>query len=151
MTDLAPFHAAQPAAVDGRTAAEPVASAPSGPAPALLEFDVRESQSLVREGEQIVMRIAVRNVGGVPAEGVTATLFFAEGVEPVRSIGHSAELHPGEVRFEAVDRLAPGNAMNLIVTAVGTRPGSVAYRGELECRQLPGRLAREGAVTVGPK
>jgi len=121
------------------------------PVPALLEFDVRESRSLVTEGEQIVMRIAVKNVGGVPVEGVTATLFFAEGVEPVRSIGHSAELHPGEVRFEAVDRLQPGNTMNLIVTAVGTKAGNVAYRGELECRQLPGRLAREGAVTVGPR
>lgn len=120
-------------------------------APARLEFDVRESRSLVGEGEQIVMRIAVRNVGGETAERVTATLFFAEGIEPVQAIGQSAEVYPGEVRFEAVPTLSPGSSVDLLVTAVGTRPGSVTYRGELECRQLAGRIAREGAVTVRAK
>ena len=119
-----------------------------GDVPARLEFDVRESRSLVGEGEQIVMRIAVRNVGGETAERVTATLFFAEGIEPVQAIGQSAEVYPGEVRFEAVPRLSPGSSVDLLVTAVGTRPGSVTYRGELECRQIAGRIAREGAVTV---
>ena len=122
-----------------------------GDAPARLEFDVRESRSLVGQGEQIVMRIAVRNVGSEPAERVTATLFFAEGIEPVQAIGQSAEVYPGEVRFEAVPRLSPGSSVDLLVTAVGTRPGSVTYRGELECRQMAGRIAREGAVTVRAK
>jgi hypothetical protein len=122
-----------------------------GDVPARLEFDVRESRSLVGEGEQIVMRIAVRNVGGETAERVTATLFFAEGIEPVQAIGQSAEVYPGEVRFEAVPRLSPGSSVDLLVTAVGTRPGSVTYRGELECRQMAGRIAREGAVTVRAK
>lgn len=138
-------------------AGEDVARAPARPnpaaagTPARLEFDICESRTIVGEGEQLVMRIDVRNVGGLPAEGVTATLFFAEGVEPVQSIGHSAQVYPGEVRFAAVDTLAPGNALHLLVTAVGTKPGSVTYRGELECRQLAGRLAREGAVTVSPR
>lgn len=122
-----------------------------GAVPARLEFDVRESRSLVGEGEQIVMRIAVRNVGGETAERVTATLFFAEGIEPVQAIGQSAEVYPGEVRFESVPQLSPGSSVDLLVTAVGTRPGSVTYRGELECRQLAGRIAREGAVTVRAK
>jgi len=123
----------------------------NGDTPARLEFDVRESRSLVGEGEQIVMRIAVRNVGGETAERVTATLFFAEGIEPVQAIGQSAEVYPGEVRFAAVPQLSPGSSVDLLVTAVGTRPGSVTYRGELECRQLAGRIAREGAVTVRAK
>jgi len=140
--DEADAHAAR----DTLTAADAV-----GDAPARLEFDVRESRSLVGQGEQIVMRIAVRNVGSEPAERVTATLFFAEGIEPVQAIGQSAEVYPGEVRFEAVPRLSPGSSVDLLVTAVGTRPGSVTYRGELECRQMAGRIAREGAVTVRAK
>jgi hypothetical protein len=146
--------AAEPVGEDvARAPARPAPAALPAPAgtPARLEFDVCESRTIVGEGEQLVMRIDVRNVGGVPAEGVTATLFFAEGVEPVQSIGHSAQVYPGEVRFAAVDTLAPGNALHLLVTAVGTKPGSVTYRGELECRQLAGRLAREGAVTVSPR
>jgi hypothetical protein len=136
-----------------RAAAQPgaVPTPPAAGTPARLEFDICESRAIVGEGEQLVMRIDVRNVGGTPAEGVTATLFFAEGVEPVQSIGHAAKVYPGEVRFAAVDTLAPGNALHLLVTAVGTKPGSVTYRGELECRQLAGRLAREGAVTVSPR
>ena len=140
--DEADAHAAR----DTLTAADA-----AGDAPARLEFDVRESRSLVGQGEQIVMRIAVRNVGSEPAERVTATLFFAEGIEPVQAIGQSAEVYPGEVRFEAVPRLSPGSSVDLLVTAVGTRPGSVTYRGELECRQMAGRIAREGAVTVRAK
>jgi hypothetical protein len=140
--DEADAHAAR----DTLTAADA-----AGDAPARLEFDVRESRSLVGQGEQIVMRIAVRNVGSEPAERVTATLFFAEGIEPVQAIGQSAEVYPGEVRFEAVPRLSPGSSVDLLVTAVGTRPGSVTYRGELECRQMAGRIAREGAVTIRAK
>ena len=119
--------------------------------PARLEFNVRESRSLVKEGEQIVMRLAVRNVGGEPAAQVNATLFFAEGMEPVQAIGHSAEVYPGEVRFGTVEEIQPGASVDLLVTAIGTRPGSVTYRGELECNQLGGRIAREGAVTVRPR
>jgi len=137
---------------DAHTARDTLTAADAvGDAPARLEFDVRESRSLVGQGEQIVMRIAVRNVGSEPAERVTATLFFAEGIEPVQAIGQSAEVYPGEVRFEAVPRLSPGSSVDLLVTAVGTRPGSVTYRGELECRQMAGRIAREGAVTVRAK
>jgi nucleoid-associated protein YgaU len=119
--------------------------------PARLEFNVNESRSVIREGEQIVLRIAVRNVGGEPAEGVAATLFFADGVEPMQAIGQSAEVYPGEVRFDSIDTLPPGDSFDLMVTAIGTRAGSVAYRGELECQQVPGGLTCEGAVTIRPR
>lgn len=140
--------APQPNAADA-PATEP--SPESLATPARLEFDVRESRSLVGQGEQIVMRIAVRNVGGTTAERVTATLFFADGIEPVQAIGHTAEVFPGEVRFATVPELSPGSSVDMLVTAVGTRPGSVPYRGELACDQLAGLIAREGAVTVHPR
>ena len=124
---------------------------PLAEVPAWLEFDVRESRSLLKEGEQVVMRIAVRNVGGLPAEGVTATIFFSEGVEPVQATGCAAEVSLGEVRFQSLDSLLPGASVNLLVTAVGTQAGKVVYRGELQCSQLPGNLAREGAITVSPR
>ena len=124
---------------------------PLAEVPAWLEFDVRESRSLLKEGEQVVMRIAVRNVGGLPAEGVTATIFFSEGVEPVQATGCAAEVSLGEVRFQSIDSLLPGASVNLLVTAVGTQAGKVVYRGELQCSQLPGNLAREGAITVSPR
>ncbi|PHX98816.1 MAG: hypothetical protein CK530_03265 [Planctomycetaceae bacterium] len=124
---------------------------PSAEVPAWLEFDVRESRSIVKEGERVVMRIAVRNVGGAPAEGLTTRLFFAEGVEPIHAMGQAAVVSPGEVQFQTLDSLAPGSSVHLLVTAIGTHPGNVVYRGELQCRQLSGSLAREGSVTVSPR
>jgi hypothetical protein len=132
-------------------AAATIPEQPLAGVPARLEFSVRESRSLVKEGEQIVMRLAVRNVGGEPAAQVNATLFFAEGMEPLQAIGHSAEVYPGEVRFGTVEQIQPGDSVDLLVTAIGTRAGSVIYRGELECSQLGGRIAREGSVTVRPR
>jgi len=149
--------AAVPPAIPA-TSPEPVAAVPVAPAttaaadaPARLQFDIHESRSLVREGEQLVVRLAVRNVGGETAEKVNATLYFAEGMEPVQAIGHTAQLLPGEVRFQQVAAIEPGAAVDLMVTAIGTRPGSVMFRGELECSQIAGRIAREGAVTVRPR
>jgi hypothetical protein len=148
--DETPVAEAPPADAAEHPAAESEAHPLAG-VPARLEFDVRESRSRVSEGEQVVMRIAVRNVGGEPAKDVTATLFFADGMEPVQAIGHSAEVYPGEVRFGTVRAIPAGESVDLLVTAIGTRAGSVTYRGELECSQLGGRIAREGAVTIRPR
>jgi hypothetical protein len=136
----------QPAAEPDTAADRPLAGVP-----ARLELDVRESRSLVKEGEQVVVRMAVRNVGGEPAADVSATLFFADGIEPLQAIGHEAEVYPGEVRFDTVKEIQPGDSVDLLVTAIGTRAGNVTYRGELKCSQLGGRIAREGAVTVRPR
>lgn len=140
-----------PPADGGNIPPAPGDTNPLAGVPARLEFDVRESRSRLNEGEQVVVRIAVRNVGGEPANEVNATLFFAEGMEPVQAIGHAAEVYPGEVRFGTVRSIPPGDSVDLLVTAIGTRAGSVTYRGELQCSQLGGRIAREGAVTVRPR
>jgi hypothetical protein len=118
---------------------------------ARLEFDVRESRVFLTEGERVIMNIAVRNIGPTTARRVETALFFADGVEPVKTTGHGAAITAGEVRLEPIDSLAPGDSVVLAVTAVGVRPGSVVYRGELACAELPGVLAREGALRVDPR
>lgn len=121
------------------------------PAPARLEFDVRESRTYISEGERVIVNIAVRNIGPTPARQVETALFFADGVEPVKTTGHGAAIAAGAVRLEPIASLAPGDSVILAVTAVGVRPGSVIYRGELACAELPGVLAREGALRVEPR
>lgn len=133
---------AEPAVTAGATAAE---------APARLEFDVRESRVVLTEGERVIVNIAVRNIGSTPARRVETALYFADGVEPVKATGHEAAIASGEVRLEPIESLAPGDSVILAVTAVGVRPGSVIYRGELACAELPGVLAREGALRVDPR
>lgn len=139
------------AAPDASPPAADAAAAPTSDGPARLEFDVRESRLLVTEGERLIFNVAVRNVGPTTARRVETALFFADGVEPVKATGHAAAIASGAVRLEPIESLAPGDAVIFAVTAVGIRSGSVVYRGELACDELPGVIAREGAVRIEPK
>jgi hypothetical protein len=116
-----------------------------------LEFDIRESRLFLAEGERVVLNISVRNVGSTPVRRVEAALYFADGVEPVEATGHAAAIAVGGVRLEPIAALDPGDFVEVDVTAVGIRPGSVVYRSELACEELPGVLAREGALRVEPR
>lgn len=141
---------AAPGAVPQTAVPEP-APTPTPAVPARLEFDVRESRIFLTEGERVIVNIAVRNIGPTPARRVETALFFADGIEPVKTSGHGAAIAAGEVRLEPIESLAPGDSVILAVTAVGVRPGSVTYRGEVACAELPGVMAREGAFKVEPR
>jgi len=147
----APVAAPASASVDHAPRQAEAAVSMGTPPAARIEFDVRESRAFLTEGDRVIVTIAVRNVGAVPARQVEAALFFADGIEPVNTNGHAAAIASGEVRLEPIETLAPGDTVTLAVTAIGVRPGSVVYRGELECAELPGVLAREGAFKVDPR
>jgi len=117
----------------------------------LLALEVETPPQAVAEGEAIVLHISVRNLGSEPANAVTATMYFADGVEPVTATGHAADIYPGQVRFNTLQALPAGESIELMVTAVGTRPGSMAFRGEVDCQELTAALAADGSLTVLPR
>ena len=117
----------------------------------LLALEVESPPQAVGEGEAIVLRISVRNLGSEPASAVTATMYFAEGIEPVTATGHAADIYPGQVRFNTLQALPAGEVIELMVTAVGTRPGSMAFRGEVDCQELTAALAADGELTIAPR
>jgi len=117
----------------------------------LLALEVESPPQAVGEGEAIVLRISVRNLGSEPASAVTATMYFADGIEPVTATGHAADIYPGQVRFNTLQALPAGEAIELLVTAVGTRPGSMAFRGEVDCRELTAALAADGELIIAPR
>jgi len=117
----------------------------------LLALEVETPPQAVGEGEAIVLRISVRNLGSEPASAVTATMYFADGVEPVTATGHAADIYPGQVRFNTLQALPAGESIELMVTAVGIRPGSMAFRGEVDCQELTAALAADGSLTVLPR
>ena len=117
----------------------------------LLALEVETPPQAVGEGEAIVLRISVRNLGSEPASAVTATMYFADGIEPVTATGHAADIYPGQVRFNTLQALPAGESIELMVTAVGTRPGSMAFRGEVDCQELTAALAADGELTVLPR
>jgi hypothetical protein len=117
----------------------------------LLALKVESPPQAVGEGEAIVLRISVRNLGSEPANAVAATIYFAAGIEPVTATGHAADIYPGQVRFNTLQALPAGESIELMVTAVGTRPGSMAFRGEVDCQELTAALSADGELTVLPR
>jgi hypothetical protein len=120
---------------------------PTPPTPRLT-LTVVESHVEAEAGRPIEWQLRLCNTGGTAARNVEATLFFAEGIEPVAAAGATAALAAGEVRFDPVPSLPAGGVVELSVTAVGTEAGPVVYRAEVESRDLPGPVAREGVIRV---
>ena len=112
-----------------------------------LVVDCEETPVEPAGGDTVTWRITVRNTGA-PAHGVTASVFFAEGIEPVHASGAAAVLSPGEVRFDPIEELPAGGSVELLVTGEARQAGAVAYRVEAGCREVPGHAARESVVVI---
>lgn len=120
------------------------------PAVPRLLIDCEESTVDARQGDWIRWRITIRNAGAT-AHHVVATLYFAEGIEPLAAAGHGHSLATGEAKFSPVASLGEDDSVQLEVTGRAARPGAVAYRIEVGCRDLPGHFAREAVILVRPK
>ncbi len=120
------------------------------PAVPRLLIDCEESTVDARQGESVRWRITIRNAGAT-AHHVVATLYFAEGIEPLAAAGHGHSLATGEAKFSPVASLGEDDSIQLEVTGRAARPGAVAYRIEVGCRDLPGHVAREAVILVRPK
>lgn len=131
------------------SAATPSSGAEKPAVPRLL-LDCEESTIEARHGESIRWRITIRNAGAA-AHHVLATVYFAEGIEPTGAEGHRHALSAGEARFSPVETLGEDEAIQLEVIGRAVRPGAVAYRVEVGCRDLPGHVAREAMILVRPK
>jgi hypothetical protein len=113
-----------------------------------LSLDVRESVLEAAEGDQVSFRILLVNTGNRPAHDIDTTIYFAEGIEPEAFGGAEGSISSGEVRFETIEAIGPGEKVELAVRGRAGPPGIVVYRAEAIARETPGTLAREGAVTV---
>jgi hypothetical protein len=124
------------------------ANAPAQLAAPAITLQVTESLPEARRGGPIEWRLKLCNAGSEPATHVHAVLFFADGIEPVAASGATASLGAGEVRFDPLETLAPGEIVELQVTGVGTSSGDVQYRAEVVSSDLPETIAHDGVIQV---
>ncbi len=129
------------------TTSEHESSGRASSAPAV-SLRVLEPMAKISEGSPIEWRLQLANTGSEPLEGVTAWLFFAEGIEPVAASGSEAALAAWEVRFAPLASLGPGETVELLVTGVSTAAGEVAYRAEVIAAGSNDPVAEEGFVRV---
>lgn len=145
--------AVAPVMVDGflyppSVVADSGANAPARLAAPAVTLQVTESLPQATRGGAIEWRLKLCNTGSEPATNVTAVLFFADGIEPVAATGATASLAAGEVRFEPLEALGPGEIVELQVTGVGTSAGDVQYRAEVVSSDLHEAIAQDGVIQV---
>lgn len=120
------------------------------PATSTVTLRVSEPDPETTQGEAIEWRLQLCNAGSEPAHNVSAMLFFAEGIEPVAASGGEASLAAGEVRFDTLATLGPGEIVELLVTGIGTEAGAIQYRAEVVSSDHPEPVAEDGVVQVTP-
>lgn len=120
------------------------------PATSTVTLRVSEPETKTAQGEAIELRLQLCNAGSEPAHNVSAMLFFAEGIEPVAASGGEASLATGEVRFDTLATLGPGEIVELLVTGIGTEAGAIQYRAEVVSGDQPEPIAKDGVVQVTP-
>lgn len=97
-------------------------------------------------GEEVTYTLRITNRGTEAAVGVNLVCQFSEGIEPVRTIGHKAELVPGQAIFETIERIEAGKEMVIELKAAASSEGNHTFRAELTCDQPETRRLFEGTT-----
>lgn len=82
-------------------------------------------------GSEVGYEIVIRNRGSRAATDVRAIAQFSHGIEPLRLKGHSGEILTGQVLFDPIKMIEPGQEVRLKVVAEADRAGHHRFRSEI--------------------
>lgn len=82
-------------------------------------------------GSDVTYEIVIRNRGSKEATNVRAVAQFGHGIEPKRIEGHTGEVVPGQVMFNAIPRIGAGAEVRLRVIAQAEKAGHHRFRAEV--------------------
>jgi uncharacterized repeat protein (TIGR01451 family) len=108
-----------------------------------LKLTVNDPQGAVAVGAEMIYEVRIVNRGTKAARNVNVVGYFSEGIEPVGVRGWRADVEVGQVVFDEIPRLAPGQEMVVQVAAQAHRPGDHVFRTELESTDPETKLAIE--------
>lgn len=108
-----------------------------------LALRVEDPPRPVPLGEEAVYRIFVENRGSKAANDIRIVAFFSEGIEPVAASGAEHRIAPGQVIFQPIAKIDPGQSVILAVRAKAERSGNHIFRAELQCPSSDIRLVAE--------
>jgi hypothetical protein len=109
----------------------------------LLVNDPRGPKSV---GEEVAYEVTVVNRGTKSARNITIVTQFSEGIEPTAAEGGEAEIVPGQVLFQPIAEIAPGERIVLKVLAKAEKEGNHVFRAEVQCGDPETRLVTEEAT-----
>jgi uncharacterized repeat protein (TIGR01451 family) len=108
-----------------------------------LKLIVSDPAGPVKMEEMATYEIQVINRGTRVAHGIDVIAQFGYGVEPVKATGGTAELMPGQVVFDTIASIAPGEKVTLKVHARADKEGRHKIRVKLVGRDPATTLIQE--------
>lgn len=108
-----------------------------------LKLVVNDPQGPVAVGQDALYEIHIANRGTKAATKINVVAQFSPGIEPQEATGAPAELVPGQVIFQAVPRIDPGQEVTLIVRAKADGQGTKRFRAEVTCEELETQLVAQ--------
>lgn len=135
---------AQCAAQGGLTAS--AAAVVQGEAAPSLTLAVEEPSGPVAVGSDATYAIAIHNRGTAPAEQVDVVMYFSHGIEPVSAEGARHRIGPGQVVFDVLPQIPPGQIVTLKVRARAEVAGNPIFRVEVRSQAAGAHLVREGTT-----
>ena len=126
-----------------------------------IKLIVSDPAGPVNMDDEAIYEIQVINRGTRAAQGIDVIAQFGYGVEPVKTTGQTAELIPGQVIFDSIASIAPGEKVTLKVHAradkegrhkirvklVGRDPGTTLIQEEMTWF-LPSSETKDGSVQL---
>ena len=112
-----------------------------------LKLTVNDPPGPISIGQDTVYDLTIVNRGSRAAQNVKIVAQFSEGVEPVNAAGVASKLIPGQVLFQPVARIEPGEELRLKITARASSAGNHRFRAEVRCSEPPDTLLVEEETT----
>jgi len=97
-------------------------------------------------GEKIPYEIKVQNRGSKTAKGVNLVMQFSDGIEPVDATGLEHRIAEGQVLFNPITQIDPGQEMKFKVNAEALKSGTHIFRAQLTCQDSDAREIAEGTT-----
>jgi len=108
-----------------------------------LKLEVNDPKGPIPIGEDVTYEIQVTNRGTKAATNVQVVAQFSEGIEPIAAGGVRADLIPGQVVFQAIPRIGPGEITKLSIKARADAEGNHVFRAEVKCADPQTKLVAE--------
>lgn len=94
-------------------------------------------------GTPVTYELTITNRGSLDAKNVRIVAQFSDGIEPESASGWNHQVVPGQVRFENVPQIAPGQSVQLKIVAKASLAGVHRFRAEVRCEDNEARLVEE--------
>lgn len=94
--------------------------------------------------EEAEYTIRVKNRGTKAASAVNLVMQFSKGIEPVKATGQEYKVEPGQIIFAPIDQIAPGQEVELTVSASTNEIGTYRFRAQAVCEESDSREVAEG-------